>query len=106
MGAYVASAVVDGGNLRLTLSDGQVINCGQVLGKDGKNGRDGLNGKDGKDASPGKDGRPGRDGLDGRDGTLVEINDAGPARLDVSDIKNLRWAELVIDGATYRILTL
>ena len=52
-GVGIETIVIDNGNLKITLTDGTILDLGNVKGADGK---DGINGDNGKDGADGKDG--------------------------------------------------
>ena len=60
LGNYITGAVIQGGNLIISLSDGRIIDCGYCQGSVGERGRIGPIGPSGKD---------GTDGLSMRTGT-------------------------------------
>ena len=96
------------GELLVTLSSGEVINCGNVKGKDGEDGKEGatptieisedgywvINGVKteykavGKEGATGQDGKPGSEGKPGNDGVgidKVEFDDNGDLLITFTD---------------------
>ncbi|MBR6918630.1 MAG: hypothetical protein IKN38_10640 [Clostridia bacterium] len=94
----IAGMEIDGsGHLKVTMTDGEVIDLGRVVGSDGADGADGANGADGADGADGVDGADGEsvydfalhNGFEGSEETFAEYLLSRASSSDVASLASL-----------------